>query len=164
MQDNNLIFKAGDEIRPIQGREHEGNGCTNLADNYKSGSVAKLIVGADVMYDHLIRKWQALNANGGLVRENECALIPEYFEKVASANDTTMSSLTSLTKEQKAGLTADNQALLELGLINQDLTANAKGIEYLQKWLFAENRKDLAQVVKTEVLAIKAEMKKADTK
>lgn len=160
---NDILFNIGDEIRPIAGRELESNGCNNLRDRYIENRVSKLIVCNQVKVNELVR-FAAFDKNGELVVQSCCLLSPQYFELVTSANNKTMSSLYTLTKEQKAGLNADDQALLELGLINPDLTVNGAGIDYMQKWLFAENRKALSKVAATEVSEIKAEIKKANAK
>lgn len=89
-----------------------------------------------------------------------CHCHQDAWKLVSSANKT-MANLKVLTEEQVAGLDADDQALLELGLINENLTVNPAGLDYLLKYLFQQNRKALAAKAAKEVLAAKAEAKKA---
>lgn len=71
-----------------------------------------------------------------------------------------MTNLNKLTSEQKAGLSKENQALLELGLVSQDLTPNETGFERLRVHLFAQEREALAKKAIVEVAEAKAELKK----
>lgn len=84
------------------------------------------------------------------------------WKLISAAN--TMANLVTITKEQKAGLSKENQALLELGLINDKLTPTETGFEYLRQYLFAENRDALAVKAQKEVAEAKAEAKKKETK
>lgn len=87
----------------------------------------------------------------------------EGWVLISAANET-MTNLVTITKEQKVGLSKENQALLELGLINDKLTPTETGFEYLRQYLFAENRDALAVKAQKEVAEAKAEAKKKETK
>lgn len=95
----------------------------------------------------------------GEERVSSCSICLKNDNLIPMSEDI-MTNLIELTKEQKAGLSKENQALLELGLVNADLTMTSAGLRYLNDHLFAENREAVAKKAIAEVAEIKAEMKK----
>lgn len=124
-------FKQGDEVICI---ERCGNGTSK-------GYLG--VVGVDdvVKYN-----------NGG----SSCRHLDNW--RLISSAKINMISVATLTKAQKAGLSKDDQALIQRGIISNDLELSSN--EYVLKFLFEQNRKEIAAQAAKEVAEAKAEAKK----
>jgi len=90
--------------------------------------------------------------------DTSCAT-EDNIELVFSSVKKTMSTLKTLTKQQKADLSPENRALVELGLLEDNLVPTVKGLEYLQEFLFEQNKAELAKIAVKEVAEIRKEEK-----
>ena len=67
-----------------------------------------------------------------------------------------MYNLNKLTKQQEKSLNPDDQALLRLGLINDDLTPTDEGFKFQRRFLFEQNREVLAQEAAKDIAELEA--------
>lgn len=86
----------------------------------------------------------------------------DTWELISQAQQN-MSSLVTLTKEQKAGLSKDDQALVRLGLVGADLQPTSLGKEYHANLNFNKDRKLIAAEAAKDIAEIE-EAAKQETK
>ncbi len=73
---------------------------------------------------------------------------------------TNIMDIKKLTKQQETGLSEDDKALVERGVIKDDLTPTTAGYEYLRDFLFEQNKSALAKQAAKEVAEQKTLLKK----
>lgn len=88
------------------------------------------------------------------------AVVFESLENVGSV-PVTMENLITLTKEQEAGLSKEDQAFLQLGWINDKLVMTEKGEQILTAHAWDLSKKELAIKAKAEVAKSKNKEAKA---
>lgn len=84
----------------------------------------------------------------------------DKWQLISSANNNMTPQ--KLTKAQKAGLSKDNQALIEAGIVGNDLELTSDGRTYVLEFLFETNREAIAKQAIKEIAEAKAEAKKAN--
>lgn len=147
-------FKAGDEIVLID-TEHSC-GCGKLTDLVRMNLVKKIVV-TNVFSRGCSLYTRAYDATGIVVLDECCMVLAYRVKKVSSSNN--MKLLVKLTNEQKDLLTAEDQALLELNVINDKL--QLIDTSYVLNFLYKTNKKAIAAQAVAEVAEIKAENAKA---
>lgn len=153
--ENKMTIKVGEKYKVKRGEESE---CGTFHNYFVDGNAA-YIVATRIHENGRLSTYGIYDEDDDKV--DDCAnclqghLIP--------MSQDSMTNLQSLTKEQEAGLSADDQALLALGLINNDLTVNGQGTAYLIDFLWKANKQALAEQAATEVAEIKAKEKAAKT-
>lgn len=125
----------------------EGIGCSALNANCEYIIVTSINEDIGRIY------YETYYADGTRYRSCSGCIKPSNLIPMSSNS---MANLISLTKEQKASLKPDDQALIELGLIDDKLVRTAAGQAYLIDQLWSENKAALAKKAATEIAEIKA--------
>lgn len=147
-------FKAGDEIVLVD--TEFSCGCGKLTELVRM-NLAKKIVVTNVFSRGGSLYTRAYGATGVIVLDECCMVSAGRVKKVSSSNN--MKLLVKLTNEQKDLLTAEDQALLELNVINDKL--QLIDTSYVLNFLYKTNKKAIAAQAVAEVAEIKAENAKA---
>ena len=147
MQD---ILQVGDVVQLID--LSEGYEC-ETTNNHEREFVALRITSLDG--DYIVRaKW--IDSKGEIVGGTCCSLSARLYRKVSASN--LMKTLVNITPEQRKGLSKEDQALRELGVINDVLQLVDQN--YIIAHYFETNRSAIAAQATKDVAEIKAELKK----
>ena len=140
-------FKVGDKVR-IVNRDCAFHWNDDMEEYLGIVATITLITDGNSKTKYLI----GLDTNSWNWSANQLELV----SPTNSANKA-MTQLKQLTKEQKATLSKEDQALIQLGVIGDDLAL--KDTEYVLKTLFALNRDAIAVQAIEDVKQIQAEEK-----
>lgn len=140
-----MQFKIGDKVMVVSDEDIPGLGWNcQMDDLYESHAILTI--------SHIRTE------NRYEVKENMWIWDTVHLKLVSTAKNSM--TLTPLTDEQKAILSAEDQALIEAGYIGCDLTRTSKGTVELKNMLFAKYRAALAAKATKEVAEAKKEAEK----
>lgn len=145
-------FNIGDYVWPKDGFYA---GCSTLRDEIKRGNVVKIKISSIDEEDNDCR-WIGYDKNAEKAMTTCCELDLDMLNKVSSNG--VMTNLVELTPEQRELLSDEDQALLELGVLNDKLQLVNK--DYVIHFLFKQNKQMIAQQAQKEVAEIKAKAEK----
>lgn len=132
-------FKKGDRIWL---KDEESSSCCNLRDWIKKNMVKALVITGS--YGDRV-EWKVTFKDG--MDAGTCCTL--YFSEIKKVDQRSIMSLYDLTDEQKAGLSKDDQALIERGIIGNTLQLQDSG--YVVNFLFRANKEAIAAQAAKEV-------------
>jgi len=146
------MYKKGDKLilRSEIALDNPNTGCGNLDTAFQKGRVSYIELASDKTVDAHTSSWNAYDSNGKRYLAPCCTINLSLFTAQNS-----MANLRTVTDAQRANLSKENVALLELGIINDKLELENR--DYVLNFLFNQNKQAIAEQAEKEVAQAKAE-------